>query len=74
MNDPLQQQVAAAATTILTTVYIYLDSKPLAQIVCLTEIVHTGLWAVWAEQRAPPTQFLPRPAKKESNIPSKAKK
>ena len=27
------------------------------------------LWAVWAEQHAPYTQLLPRPAKKESNVP-----
>ena len=29
--------------------------------VCIAELVWIGLWAVWAEQHASYTQFLPRP-------------
>ena len=43
--------------------YIYQDSKLLVPVVCLDELVLTGLWAVWAEQ----FQFLHRPTRKESN-------
>ena len=53
------------------TVYI-LDSKLLASIVCFAELVQTGLWVFWAEQHAPYyTKFLHRPARKESDVPSK---
>ena len=31
--------------------------------------IHNGLWAIWAGQHAPYTLFLPRPARKEYNIP-----
>ena len=43
---------------------------PLAPVVCFSELVETGLRAVWAEQHAPYTPFLPRPvpAKKELNL------
>ena len=39
---------------------------------CFPKMVETGLWAVWAEQHAPNTQSLPRPARKELNC-TKAK-
>ena len=49
-----------------TTVYIFGQSV-------FAELVLTGLWAVWAEQLASfseyITQFLPRPTRKESNVP-----
>ena len=39
--------------------YVYWDSKLLTPVVCFDELVETGLWAVWAEQHAVYTQFLP---------------
>ena len=51
------------------TKYIYLDSKLLAPVVYFAKLVKSSLWAVWVEQHAPYTRFLPRPARKESNVP-----
>ena len=49
--------------------YIYWDGKLLASAHNLLSTLLTGLWAVWAEQHTPHTQFLPRPARKVSNVP-----
>ena len=50
--------------------YIYQDSKLLAPVVCFTELVETGLFAVWAEQHSASfTLFLTRTAWKESIVP-----
>ena len=38
-------------------------------VVYFAELVKTGLWAVKAEAHASYTQFLPRPARKKSNVP-----
>ena len=38
-------------------------------VVCFSELVWTGLSAVWAEHYALNTQFLPRTVNKESNAP-----
>ena len=38
-------------------------------VVCFAELVLTGLWAVLVEPYAPYTWFLPKWAKKESNVP-----
>ena len=46
--------------------YMYKDNKLLAPVACFAELVEIGLWA---EQHAPYTQFLPRPAGKESSVP-----
>ena len=48
---------------------IYLDSKLLAPVVCFADQVQTSFWAILAEQHALYTRFLPRPARKESNVP-----
>ena len=37
------------------------------------ELIKTGLlavWAFWAEQYVPYNRFLPRPTRKESNVPN----
>ena len=48
-----------------------LDSKLLVPVVCFSELVCTGLSAVWAEQHASTdmTQFLTRTVNKELNAP-----
>ena len=38
-------------------------------VVCFAELVQSGLWAILAEQYFLYTEFLPRPASKESNVP-----
>ena len=38
-------------------------------VVGFAELFEAALWAVWQEKHAPYTQFLPRPARKESNVP-----
>ena len=38
-------------------------------VVCFAELVWTSLWAVLAEHHVPYTQFLPRLARKKSNVP-----
>ena len=38
-------------------------------LVCLSELVLTGLWAIWTEQHATYSELLPIQARKESNIP-----
>ena len=43
---------------------------PLAPVFCFAEVVSTGLWTLWSEQHAPYAQYLPRPARKESNVPN----
>ena len=49
--------------------YIYQNSKLLAPVFCFAELVKTGSWAVWAEKHALLyTRFLPKPARKESNL------
>ena len=40
-------------------------SKPLAPVACSAELVKLVFWAVWAEQHAPYTIFLPRIARNE---------
>ena len=52
----------------LDSQYIYWDSKLLALVVCFAELVKNGLRAIWADLQSN-TQFFPRPARKESNVP-----
>ena len=49
--------------------YICQDSKLLASVVYFAQLVETSLWAFWVGQHAPYTRFLPRPARKETNVP-----
>ena len=46
------------------SIYIYLNSKRLASL-DNRQFYWTGFWAVWTKQ----PRFLPRPARKESNVP-----
>ena len=55
-------------TDALVPQYRYLDSKVLAPVVCFADLVQIGLRTIWAEQHAPYTRFLPRRARKESNV------
>ena len=38
-------------------------------VVCFAKLVETGFRAICAEQHAPYIQFLPRAARKKSNVP-----
>ena len=49
--------------TLHTAQYIYLNSKRLASL-DNRQFYWTGFWAVWTKQ----PRFLPRPARKESNV------
>ena len=40
----------------------------LAPVACFAELVETSLWALWEEYHALYTQFLLRPARKESKL------
>ena len=71
-NIPTAQEMhdSTCSTMVFFTVYIYYDSKLLAPVVCFTELVETGLFAVWAEQHSASfTLFLTRTAWKESIVP-----
>ena len=48
---------------------VLLDSKLLVPVVCFSELVCTGLSAVWAEHYAWNTLFLPRTVIKDLNAP-----
>jgi len=41
----------------------------LAPVAYFTELVETGLWAIWAVQQTAYNQFLPIPARKELFVP-----
>ena len=48
-------------------IYIYWDSKLLATVVYFAKPDKTSLWAVWAEQHAQNTWFLPKTSQEGNN-------
>ena len=44
-------------------------SNLLGPVFCFAALVLTGVWAIWAQQDTSYCQFLPRLARKESNVP-----
>ena len=60
--------IAKKSAPWLSSQYIYVKSK-LLETVIFAKLVYTVFFTVMAEQHAPYTQFLPKLARNESNVP-----
>ena len=67
-SPPQNARQVMKRTMVQITVYILGRSKLSASILYFAEPVKTSLWAIWAEQHAQYTWFLPQPSH-EGNVP-----
>ena len=69
LSYPILTHSILQPTACLCVHSIYQDRKLLAPVTCFAQLDKTSLWTLWAEQHASYTRFLPRPTRKEFNLP-----